>query len=61
MKRALARAWYNNAAWVKLLWPLSGLYWLLATAHKALVLRQPRYQANVPVIIVGNVTAGSTG
>jgi len=57
------RAWYEDAPSGWLLWPLSGVYWLALYLKKLLrtcgVLRT--YKAAVPVIIVGNITAGGTG
>lgn len=57
------RVWYEDAflGWVLL--PLSGLFWLLLTLRRFLysagLLRILR--AGVPVVVVGNVTAGGAG
>ena len=57
------RAWYEDAPSGWLLLPLSGLYWLVLYVTRLLracgVLRT--HKAAVPVVIVGNITAGGTG
>jgi len=57
------RVWYEDAPSGWLLLPLSGLYWLVLTArgllHSLGILRT--HTAPVPVIVVGNITAGGTG
>jgi len=57
------RAWYGGHGWYRLLLPLSGIYWLLSVLRRSLyragVLRTRR--AKVPVIVIGNITAGGTG
>jgi tetraacyldisaccharide 4'-kinase len=57
------RVWYDGAAGGWVLLPLSGLYWLInglrAALYRGGVLRT--YGAGVPVVIVGNITAGGTG
>ncbi|MCP4301007.1 MAG: tetraacyldisaccharide 4'-kinase [Gammaproteobacteria bacterium] len=57
------RVWYEGARFGWVLLPLSGLYWLLTLCRRFLyrcgvpkALRVP-----VPVIVVGNITAGGTG
>lgn len=63
MYKWLHRVWYEGAPYYQVLLPLSGIYWLLVTLRRCLyslgILR--RHRANVPVIIVGNITAGGTG
>jgi tetraacyldisaccharide 4'-kinase len=63
MYKWLHRIWYEGGSLYWLLLPLSGIYWLLISARRALyrlgVLR--RFSAAVPVIVVGNITAGGTG
>jgi tetraacyldisaccharide 4'-kinase len=57
------RAWYDGNGWYRALLPLAGLYWLL-TAVRRLVYRVGflrTQKAGVPVIVVGNITAGGTG
>ena len=57
------RVWYEGAGSGWILWPLSGLYWLILSARQFLydchVLRT--HKVGVPVIVVGNITAGGTG
>ena len=57
------RAWYGGHGWYRLLLPLSGIYWLLSVLRRSLyragVLRTRH--AKVPVIVIGNITAGGTG
>lgn len=57
------RAWYGDNGWYRLLLPLSGIYWLLSALRRSCysvgLMRTRR--AAVPVIVVGNITAGGTG
>ena len=59
----LHRTWYGGGSAWWLLLPLSGLYWLVIFLRRCLyrtgIFRQ--VQLDVPVIIVGNLTAGGTG
>ena len=61
--RWLHRVWYEGAGFGWLLLPLSGLYALVSAGRRALyrsgLLRS--HSAGVPVIVVGNITAGGTG
>jgi tetraacyldisaccharide 4'-kinase len=57
------RAWYGGHGWYRVLLPLSGVYSLLSAGRRFLyragLMRTRR--AKVPVIVIGNVTAGGTG
>lgn len=63
MQRLINRIWYEGSGAYRLLLPLSGLYWL------ALAMRRLLYDAGVlgsrraavPVVVIGNITAGGTG
>jgi len=63
MYKWLHRIWYEGGKFYQVLLPLSGIYWLLITVRRCLygmgILG--RHRAIVPVIIVGNITAGGTG
>ncbi|MBT8109892.1 MAG: tetraacyldisaccharide 4'-kinase [Gammaproteobacteria bacterium] len=61
--RWIHRVWYEGARSGWLLLPLSGLYWFITVGRRFLyrcgVLKVRRVP--VPVIVVGNITAGGTG
>ncbi|MDH3363567.1 MAG: tetraacyldisaccharide 4'-kinase [Gammaproteobacteria bacterium] len=57
------RVWYEGARFGWLLLPLSGVYWAVSVSRRFLyhsgLLKV--YRVPVPVIVVGNITAGGTG
>ena len=61
--RFFQRIWYEGDGWYRALLPFSGLFWILVSLRRILyrsgVLRS--HKADVPVIVVGNITAGGTG
>ncbi len=61
--RWLQSTWYEDGAGRWLLLPLSGVFWLILTIRRFMyasgLLREVRVP--VPVIVVGNITAGGTG
>ena len=59
----LHRIWYEGGWGYRLLLPLAGIYWLLLALRRTLyrIGALGRHKAPVPVIIVGNITAGGTG
>jgi len=55
----LSEAWYNGAKWPLLFLPLTLLFYLILFIRSAF---KPKPVAtSVPVIVVGNITAGGTG
>jgi len=59
----LVNAWYAQSRWLNLLAPLSWLYGALSRRRRLKFLTGSRtpWRAGVPVIVVGNITAGGTG
>ena len=62
-QNALVHAWYENRFWPKLLWPVSLLYAYVARRRRKRFRtgRDASWRAPVPVVVVGNITAGGTG
>ena len=59
----LSSGWYQDAWWTRLLMPLSWLFGKLAARRRfqfATGKRTP-WRADVPVVVVGNITVGGTG
>lgn len=63
MYKAIHRIWYEGDWAYRLLLPFAGIYWLLLVLRRSLysIGIIGRHRAAVPVIIVGNITAGGTG
>lgn len=63
MYKWIHRVWYEGAGSYRLLLPLSALFWLMIALRRGLyrfgILGS--HATPVPVIIVGNITAGGTG
>lgn len=60
--RFLERAWYSNAGWLILLWPLSLIFQMLVSIRRKIQQRAVRPATHkVPVVIIGNISVGGTG
>lgn len=59
----IQRIWYEDSAAYWMLLPLSWLFAGIVSARRNLFERGAlrRYQANVPVVVVGNITVGGSG
>ena len=59
----LLRAWYGRRFWPRLLMPLAALYgWVVKRRRSRFRTgKTPSWRAPVPVVVVGNITAGGTG
>ena len=59
----LVSAWYDGRFWPRLLWPAAAIFAWFAKRRRARFLSGAArsWRAPVPVIVVGNVTAGGTG
>jgi tetraacyldisaccharide 4'-kinase len=63
MQQLIQRIWYQGHSAKWLLLPLSGLFWLISSIRRGLFrcgLKQVQVLP-VPVIVVGNITAGGSG
>ncbi|WP_133406583.1 tetraacyldisaccharide 4'-kinase [Parashewanella tropica] len=63
MHSTINKIWYQNH-WLKwILFPLSCLFWLLSNIRKTLftIGLKKQHKLPVPVIVVGNITAGGSG
>ena len=59
----LVSAWYGKRFWPRLLWPFGALYAWIAKRRRNRFRagKAPSWRAPVPVVVVGNITAGGTG
>lgn len=58
----LEKAWYKKATWLYFLLPLSWVFQILASLRRKLQSRAAaRESVTVPIIVVGNISAGGTG
>lgn len=61
MKRWLTESWYRGSPLLLLLLPLSWVFGWMAERRRQQLLASGPYRAAVPLIVVGNITAGGTG
>jgi len=63
IKNTLVEQWYASKQWGKILWPLSKLFAYVVRLRKYCYEKNifAKYKAEVPVVIVGNLTVGGTG
>jgi tetraacyldisaccharide 4'-kinase len=63
MLNKLQQAWYQGEGWVWCLFPLTALFWAITSLRRGLyrVGLIPSKQANIPVVVVGNIGIGGNG
>ncbi|MFT6093907.1 MAG: tetraacyldisaccharide 4'-kinase [Pseudohongiellaceae bacterium] len=58
----LEKSWHKKSSWLMLLVPLSALFMFLAKSRRTKLESNPnRIMLSVPVIVIGNISAGGTG
>lgn len=61
LEKWITKAWYGGLPWTWVFLPLMFIYgWVVHRKRKAF-LKRPSAKLSVPVIVVGNITAGGTG
>ena len=60
LRQNVETRWYGKAGWLLLLWPLTGVFRLLAYLRRRR-LQQHQVHLAAPIIIVGNIAVGGTG
>lgn len=61
MTSLVDRLWYGKGRPLLLLTPLSWLYQAVAEARRRKAVEAHTQKLSVPVVVVGNITAGGTG
>ena len=61
MEKWITQAWYGGVQWTWIFWPLMLLYRFVVKRKRAAYLLQPPVACGLPVVVVGNITAGGTG
>lgn len=61
MSSRVDRLWYQSDRPLWLLWPLAWLYRAIANRRRRQFLAHPPSPLSLPVVVVGNITAGGTG
>ncbi|MCH8498884.1 MAG: tetraacyldisaccharide 4'-kinase [Marinobacter sp.] len=61
MSRVVERLWYSGSRPLWPLWPLAWLYGFIVCRRRNAALAKPVARLPMPVIVVGNLTAGGTG
>lgn len=55
------QSWYGKFQWTRVLWPLKTLYQTVVENKRNDFLQNPPEKVSLPVVVVGNITAGGTG
>lgn len=55
------QSWYGGFQWTRAFWPLMSLYRSVVDKKREAFLQNPPDKVSLPVVVVGNITAGGTG
>ena len=58
---SILNSWYSAGGWTRCLLPISVLFKWLAHRRYRRIIQSDRWQPDVPVVVVGNISVGGTG